>query len=520
MLRQYTAPTCTLEITATESPLSRWAGQSVLKHLRFQLSFDAPQIPEEQRVVLKGDRTQLEALCTAVETYVQKFLTYEPEGTLQATSLHLKDSGIPSAVSDEGNSSEADALNPDAESSRQTATSEPVPLTTQPDSTATGGAGASNLPQIHLQPRGLLTHELVLGSLKPQGSEQVLSLSVIQLSDLATALDEYASEAIAIPTLSRPQWLTTPPAWLRTAAVVVVTASLTTLLIKFLDTNPLQTSPQIASQSSEKSQPSPNLGVPATPLTVPVPSVFPPTGSSSPAPSPTTAIASPQPSPVASPPPDLTLTQIPVPPQELPPPPPADLSLQPLPPSSPQKRVTIPDDMFSTVPSTAVAPSTATAPSDPSAAKPIPNLAEIAAAPRLSSAGVSRQTRSANTSLDQAGNEAGRDTPSSPSSLTRGNSTAFDTLPQVAEARSYFQQRWQPPQGLTQLLEYTLVLNRNGSIQRIVPLGEAAGNYIDRTSMPLVGEPFVSAIEGSRTPRIRVVLSPTGTVQTFLERLD
>ena len=101
---------------------------------------------------------------------------------------------------------------------------------------------------------------------------------------------------------------------------------------------------------------------------------------------------------------------------------------------------------------------------------------------------------------------------SSPSS-----STAFDAIPQVAEVRDYFQQKWQPPQELSQTLEYSLVLNANGSIQRIVPLGAAAETFLDRTNMPLMNEPFVSPIANGGNPQIRLVLGQDGKVQTFLE---
>ncbi len=97
--------------------------------------------------------------------------------------------------------------------------------------------------------------------------------------------------------------------------------------------------------------------------------------------------------------------------------------------------------------------------------------------------------------------------------------TAFDTIPQVAEVRRYFQQRWSPPQGLAQTLEYTLTIAPNGTIRQITPLGQAAGDYIDRTGIPLVGEPFVSPLSNGRNARIRLVLSPDGKVQTFLEQM-
>jgi hypothetical protein len=95
--------------------------------------------------------------------------------------------------------------------------------------------------------------------------------------------------------------------------------------------------------------------------------------------------------------------------------------------------------------------------------------------------------------------------------------SSFDLIPQVAEARQYFQQRWTPPEGLTQTLEYQLTLNSNGSIQKIAPLGYASRRYVDRTSIPLVGEPFVSPIETGETVILRLVLSPNGNVQTLME---
>lgn len=103
------------------------------------------------------------------------------------------------------------------------------------------------------------------------------------------------------------------------------------------------------------------------------------------------------------------------------------------------------------------------------------------------------------------------------SSQAEPASTAFDTIPQVAEARQYFQQRWTPPQGLTQTLEYTLFVGANGAIQRTMPLGQAAGDYLDRTGIPPIGAPFVSALSNKQNAKIRIVLSPDGTVKTFLE---
>ncbi len=96
--------------------------------------------------------------------------------------------------------------------------------------------------------------------------------------------------------------------------------------------------------------------------------------------------------------------------------------------------------------------------------------------------------------------------------------TLFDQIPQVFEVRKYFQGRWQPPQGLDQALEYSLQVNRSGVIERIIPLGRAAQTNIDLTGMPLINEPFVSAMQNNA--QIRLVLTPEGGVQTFLESVN
>jgi hypothetical protein len=72
---------------------------------------------------------------------------------------------------------------------------------------------------------------------------------------------------------------------------------------------------------------------------------------------------------------------------------------------------------------------------------------------------------------------------------------------------------------LKQTLEYSLLLDVDGTIQRIEPLGQAARTYIDETGMPLIGERFVSPMNNGQTPRIRLVLAPDGKVQVFREEL-
>ncbi|NEQ84300.1 MAG: DUF4335 domain-containing protein [Moorea sp. SIO2I5] len=144
---------------------------------------------------------------------------------------------------------------------------------------------------------------------------------------------------------------------------------------------------------------------------------------------------------------------------------------------------------------------------------------------------VSTLSRGPSTSriIDQA--VPGLNVPSSPVSDSLNSSkptvanpisqnTLFDKISQVAEARRYFQERWQPPEGLQKTLNYSLWLNNNGTIRRIIPLGQAAKTYIDNAPIPLLGETFVSPLEGEGIPKIRVLLHPDGKVQTLLEGMN
>jgi uncharacterized protein YjbI with pentapeptide repeats len=92
------------------------------------------------------------------------------------------------------------------------------------------------------------------------------------------------------------------------------------------------------------------------------------------------------------------------------------------------------------------------------------------------------------------------------------------TIAQLTQAQNYLRAHWRPPNDLTQTLEYSLTLNADGSITQMIPLGKAAGDYIDRTGIPLPGEPFVSPREGGVQSTIRVVFQPDGNVQALWER--
>jgi hypothetical protein len=88
---------------------------------------------------------------------------------------------------------------------------------------------------------------------------------------------------------------------------------------------------------------------------------------------------------------------------------------------------------------------------------------------------------------------------------------------QAAQVRSRFQSSWQPPSGLQQTLEYSVLLNADGTIQRIIPLSNAAANHIDRTNIPVAGTQLVSATEGVGKTNVHLAFSPNGTVKASLQ---
>ncbi len=534
LLRRYTPPTCTLELYAQQSPLSRWASRPVVRHLYFRLHLDDPRLPDEQRTTLQGDRQQLEALHTAVETYVQAQLT-ETEwdlGTLTNTVLTVLPLN-PALEEDqlaEDNSAEAiappshatSALNPPAIAPPSPA---PAPLAegqdlrvaapatvSHPEPPLTMGARSSagthpeHRHSLQLEPDGGLYHRLYLGPLATTAVGDTVQLSTLQLFDLVTALDTYSEELMALPETLGRAWFKPSITWARTAAIAIVVIGVATSVVRLVEQPQVAMQTEVPTGSEGASSydqrresvavaplPTPNFrGLPgsltpeavpgAPPLGIPTPppgslAELPPYAAANPTlPPPSGPNFSTVPIP-AAPPPDIAMA---------PPPPP------PLPAPSEMGTITIPAE-----------PSGTPLPEIPASlrnAAPPPTAARSGVVTDEAPAVASQESRIA-------------------ASAGGAPSTAFDVIPQVAEVRSYFQSQWQVPEGLSQTLEYSLVLNSNGSIQRIFPLGQAAGNYIDRTGMPLIGEPFVSPTDGKQ-PRIRLVLKPDGKVQTFLESMN
>lgn len=439
VIRRYTPPTCTLEIAAKDSPLSRWMGQSVLKNLRFKLSFDDPRISEEQWITLRGDRAQLQALSDAVSDYVQNFLSQSSRFSQHSTTTVV----------------------------------EPAPdLIAQ---------SQQNVAGIYLQPKGLISHQLHLGTLANDTSGAILQLSAVQLADLAAALDEYSADVTALPTLEKPRWLNPTPAWGAIAAGLIVAVGITASIARVFEPSaPTQTATSQGASSSDQRLPVQPLPNPTAPNTIATLPTTPPPLTSLP---PGTAVPTPGAAPATSTQPaQIPRLKVSQEPTVTAPPPQLDIPVRDVP--------------VAAIPDQTKAPTTK------------PNSAARSA--NSNAAPVPPVTGDVQITSRSASSPAATSLQASPS-LTAGT-----TIPQVAEVKAFFQKNWKPPQGMSEDIEYRLTLKPNGTIDRIEPLGEAAGRFLD-ASFPVTEQPFVSPIKGGGTPTIRLRLTPKGVVQAFLE---
>jgi Domain of unknown function (DUF4335) len=505
-VRRYTPPTCSLEVAAESSPLSRWMGRTVLKQLRFVLSFDDPRSSEEDRITIRGDRQQLEALHTAVTSYVQELLQQSPD---RFHAAYLSGAN-------------------EIEKAETSVNSAPQTIALNPNPFVKNG--------VHLQPSNNgLNHDLYLGSMFTE-NPPVVRLSVLQLFDLATALDEYAADAVALPTQKRRKLAI--PSWAPVAAVAAVAVGLIPLIVPLLPKRTTQTaSTDAAAQPPQNIAQLPPLATtPATgitPLAVPdklptippplssIPQVptttFPTPGSTVTVPGTKTGIPTTQiPGSIAN---TTTTTGFPSTFSPSTNPSGVTFGITPTDNQRTSKTKTSPAKTRSTVKEN---PFVTTATSLPSRIDPVssPLGAPQPVTPKNVRRGaanvqpsIATSTGVPDTSSAQLIDRLGGNTRTSPEASS--DATAFDTTPQVAEARAYLKRRWKAPSGLKDSLQYSVTVDVDGSVQRILPLGNLATKYVDQSGMPAIGSHFVSANKNGQTSEIRVLLNPDGTVKTF-----
>lgn len=562
VIRRYTPPTCTLEIWAQKSPISRWAKQSVLKQLTFELQLDDPRLSEEDKVTIRGDREQLEALCTKVSDYVQELLQKDTENfwlSFQASQANHQAINEPpprdlSNTSAFAHASNADTSNADTSN---TNTSNTGNSNTDTSNTGNSNAAFSQTPtgSIHLQPNTHLKHKLFLGSLTNRSTGEFVELSLLQLFDLASALENYSAEFIALPMSSSnaAQRGNTWSTWGPVAAVVAIAAGLTPVTWQYANrlreqqvatesspqentvasnSSPLQTSsqPGLSPSSSLPNQPAltADLPLPVSPL--PATSSIPPQTGTAGQPQqlkpniPTSPQAPSNNSFIKPPTPNSNTLTIPAPPSSQI----ANSSIK-LPTAKVKQnsQATINSNLTqnklppitppSNVPEAIKNPLTSSLTSADLSSKKINETSKPAAVlnPDVSlGSGNNRASDSTDTSGLIATLRQSRQ--SNSSQIATGDSSLISSK-QIAEVKKYLKQRWQPPSGLKQSLEYSLTVGVDGSIEQILPLGKAARENFSSTGMPAIGDPFISPSKTGQDARIRAVFSPNGKVQVLPE---
>ncbi len=501
VLRRYTPPTCTLEVAAARSALSSWTDRTVLRQVRFDLSFDDPKLADHQQVMVSGDRLQLDALSEAVRTYVQQLLEPDAQQMQPALQyLHPADNGHPIAPLP----------------LHETLLHTTAALSSRPEANTVLAMPTS----IYLKPAGLLAHDLHLGPLATAASGEVLRLSATQLFDLANALDDYAAEAVALPAMGRSRWSSPTTGWLKTAAVLVLALGATGGITKFVMDVTQTPNATVATREASTSADATSEALTGSPATD---QLFEEEGLNG------SLLVPDQANPNAVPPvPPGGVAQVPQPgafgqPGAVP-------QSQPQPQLQPQ-RAPAPLAQAPQYPTGA----TAAPPAGASiAVAPTPmGRAPMQASPLEQPQNPGVLVPSQGAQLPESGLLRSGEAGSSGTVLPSGDSTSTAAvnpagiptrratgISQLDEANQYFQERWTPPESLNQAIEYRVLVNADGTVQQVLPLGIVAGNYIDRTGMPLMGESFVSPTSNGQPALIRVVLAPNGRVQTFLEEMN
>jgi hypothetical protein len=474
LIKHYTPPTCTLEIYGPTFPFSRSKSKHIPAELEFNLHFDDPRLPEEERVTIKGDRSQLELLSQVINNYLHLFL-------------------------------------------QSSASSFPFP-SSQPEDNAEQSS-------IYLVNQGLLNQELHYPLAAENNLKTVIKLTASQLFDLANALEDYTID------INQPQTekisLHETSSIVSTVAIMVMCVGLGAIWWRErLFVSQDNQNPSIPTLELDKNLPKIDNVIPPEPLN---PSTIPPV----PFPQLPSNLQNltklPPPPPINQPlkvqsndnsnnqltPPARGDSNIAPTPTLLPPPPaPAPAIVVPSPPTStPPNIIAIKPNSDANLSSTATPPPAANPGSGGSLRFPkLPTLEGNSSLPRPTTIdpGLSN-------SLRVVAPKIGNPPPLLSVTPTEKPTTKSQNIATQTEVKQYFQQRWQPPENLTQSIEYRLVINNDGTIERVTPMGQVSRTFLDRTGMPLMGEVIVSSRPDHEQATIRLILSPNGNVETFLE---
>lgn len=504
--RRYTPPTCTLEVTAQRSLLSRWQKEPIPKNVQFELRFDDPRNFQTDPISIKGDRAQLDHLCELVSTYIQNFLSPTNNPPLF----------IPFSSPDDSISSFQPAAAPPAPalaSSRLAKSSRFISLPERP-------------PSPSLQPRSLLNHDLILGTLATSESGTQVSLSTSQLYDLATALEQYSNEVEQLPKVAVP--VQPIPVWAKTAALFIVALGVTTAVLRVTQQEEEEVVVTNEGQPPPIIQSTPERVLPAPPDLPPLNPEFPDELANRPPINPPDSVEAPngeedeinrifgpggtvivpRNSGSASP-GGSGASGVPGQPGQ---------SGSGVSPSITNNRPgAVSPSITNNRPGPVPPPITTNTPEpvQPESARVEPDLSDVLPRPRstpnvpnlppVTSGPIDRPTRSS----------AMPPVAIAPRQVEESESfSAQSSTPQTQQVQDYFQQRWQPPENLEETLEYRLRLNQQGQLERIIPLNDAAKEYLDQTGMPRLGQPFVSPLQGRNSLQVKLRLGADGRVES------
>ena len=538
IIRRFTPPTCTLEIWGKNSPLSRWTKKKAVREIQFKLSFDDPKNLDAEPIVIEGDRDKLERLYTTVLDYTGNFL----EQSFNSKSLSLV------------------TTNNESDSDRPYLTSQGLVNhqlnlgSLSSDKTSSIALSATQLCDLVSALEDYQTEMVAIAELKAKQDKRSRSwlplgasvagilLAIGVVTAIKTTQQTDSEEQIAATQETpvapiTPQEEVVPPEAPEVAEKPAVGIQ---------EDDPLS--------STEILPPPPAVDTPKPPPNIPDPAKYPPSGNLTIPPklelpkqnevtlNPTESTPETQPSRDDS----QVESKIEVSPVE----------------ETTESTATTEDTEESTSdsPVEETTESTATTENSELEIEPNPQVSvptftennEIDSLENVEEAEIAIANENAEIDTDIVG-KSNRATAFNEATIPQeaiennveenaesGNAIALDDtvskpttdgstitedepeskisqIVQLREIENYFQQKWQSPSELKQTLEYRLILSQDGSLRRIIPIGKASEIFVDRTNIPLMGEPFVSPLQDNDTATIRLLLSPDGEVKTFLE---
>lgn len=494
IIRRFTPPTCTLEIWGKNSSLSRWTKKAVVKNIQFKLSFDDPRNLDTEPLIIEGNRDKLEQLYNTVLSYTGNFL--EKSFTTKPLAY--------SSINEENI--------------------------------------ADNQP--HLVAQGLVNHQFKLGELTNSKNSSEISLSATQLFDLVSALEEYKTEMSALTQLSAKEKKSHNilPLGLSVAGILLA-IGITTAGINIANQTEEEqitaqqdaesqvnnnsalekvvppTTPEIAEKpatiaqkndpisSTEKLPPPPPVDSPKPQPNIPDPAKYPPIGNLTIPPISSVPIQTPNQTEASNIPAQQDNSQV-------------ESTIAVNPENTSSETIENSDSVTNSNESENINRNKIIIDSENSDSESTINQQPELNTSINEEAIISEENAIRQNIADSKKEIALNNTPKSSSEETAIDNQLEPKIPQdiqLQEVKSYFNQKWQSPEDLKQTLEYRLVINKDGSINRIIPIGKASEIYLDRTNIPLMGESFVSPLKDNDSAIIRLLLSPDGEVRTFLE---